>query len=90
MELLKERAQLFNVDIPEEIIDAIELGEELKDYCARIADEISVHVDCIDATYSRELEKYDTTHTFWGESIPEAVKQLNGIAQELRDISHGR
>lgn len=90
LELLEERATLFNIDIPEELIKTIELGEEFKDYCSRLSDEMAIHVDCIDATYTSDLEAHDTLHTYWGETIPEAIKELYKIVQELKDMSNAK
>ena len=88
LELLEERAKLFNVDIPDELIRTIELGEEFKDYCSRLSDEMVEHVDCIEAIYNRDLESHDNLHTYWGETIPEAIKELYKIVQELKNMSH--
>lgn len=73
LDLLEERAQLLGVEIPEEIQTTIELGEEFKDYCGRLASEIEIYIRAIQH----------------GSDVQEAIKNLKGVVRELEDMSHG-
>lgn len=89
VENIEDLAKLFNVNIPSELTEAIELVDEFRDHCGRLASELDVYIDTIACLYDEMAESLDETPKYFGRTIPDAVRNLRSIAKELEDLSHG-